>query len=119
MYTRQQRINVLKPKNILNLLVFSFKTRCNKHIHSFMSNNNTQTTLYKHFKKVKENVKIQWTILHRTNNNMLLKLDNCSICNLERLVIAEADRNKTLSSMNELTTICQHNYLAIFEFYFY
>ena len=80
----------------------SFKIRFNQHIHGFKPNNSTQTTLSKHFKKFddKENVKIQWTILQSTNNNVPIRPDNCSICNLERLAIAEADRNETLNTRN-------------------
>ena len=89
----------------------SFKTRFNQNMHSFKPNNSTETTLSKYLKKIedKENVKIQWTILHSTNNDVPLKPENCSICNLERLAIDETDRNKTLNTRNELATVCPHH----------
>ena len=80
----------------------SFKTRYNQHIHSFKPNNSTQTTLSNYFRKIdnKDNVKIEWTILHKTNNDVPLKHESCFICNLERLAIGEADRNKPLNTRN-------------------
>ena len=41
--------------------------------------------------------KKQWTILYNTKIDVPLKTENYSICNLERLAIAEADRNETLN----------------------
>ena len=45
---------------------------------------------------------------------MPLKPENCSICNLERLTIAEADRKKALNTRNKLAIITTN--VAIFEF---
>ena len=39
----------------------------------------------------KDNVKIQWTILHKTNKGIPFKPESCSTCNLERIAIAEAE----------------------------
>ena len=90
--------SVVETKEYIGSTGVSFKTTFNQHIHSFKPNNSTQTTLSTHFMKFedKENVKIQWTILHSSNNNVPIRPDNCSICNLEKLAFAEADRNKTL-----------------------
>ena len=35
--------------------------------------------------------------------------DSCSICNLERMAIADADRDKTLNIRKELATTCPHH----------
>ena len=66
----------------------------------------------KYFRTIanKDNVKIEWIILHKINNGVPLKPESCSICNLEKLTIAEADKNKALYTINELsTTNCTTN----------
>ena len=64
----------------------SFKTKYNQHMHSFKPNNSTQTTLSKYFKTIdnKDNMKIEWTILHKTTKGVPLSTESCSICNLEK-----------------------------------
>ena len=51
-------------------------TRFNQHMQSFKPNNSKQTILSKYFKKFKDekNMKIQSTILLRSNNDMPLRL---------------------------------------------
>ena len=80
-------------------------------MYSFKPNNCMQTTVSKYFRKIddKDNVKIEWTILPNTNNGVLLKPENCSICNFERFAVAETYRNKALNTRNKLATICSHH----------
>ena len=51
---------------------------------------------------------IKWQVLYKVNSSVPKKADDCSICNLERMAIAEADRVKSLNIRKELTAMCPH-----------
>ena len=68
----------------------SFKSRFNQHKHSLNSNKSHQNTLSKSNKNSIS--KIKWSILCKIKECIHEKSDDCSICNLERMAIAEMDR---------------------------
>ena len=106
----------MKPNNILGLLVSHSKPYLTS-IYTALNPIAVHKPLCPNTSKKledKENVKIQWTILHSTKNDVPLRSENCSICNLERLAIAEAERNKTLNTRNVLAIICPHHKLSYF-----
>ena len=49
---------------------------------------------------------IEWQVLFKINCSVPRKTDNCTIFNLERMAITEADRDKALNVRKELTSIC-------------
>ena len=51
--------------------------------------------------------KVSWKILKNTNSKFR-PLKMCTLCNLERLHIAAADKRKILNKRNELVTQCPH-----------
>ena len=92
----------------------TFKSRYNQHKPSFNSSSN-QTTLSKFYKRNKNEISdIKWTILHKIKGNVPERSDKCSICNLERMAIAEMDREKSLNVRNELASVCPHFRSAYF-----
>ena len=70
-----------------------FKSRFIKHKHNLNSDKGNQTTLSK-FSKVNRNdiTQIKWSILDKIKEYIPNRSDSCSICNLERMAIAEIDR---------------------------
>ena len=93
----------------------TFKTRYNNHMSSFRASatlkKKQSTTLSTYIHKLKETNKqydIEWKIIDqkRVNKNTVSKI--CSICNLERLTIALADKKKSLNKRAELTSKCPH-----------
>ena len=87
----------------------SFKVRYNQHKYSLDSKKSNQTTLSKFYKINRKDItNIKWSILHEVNEYIPDRNDNCSICNLERMAIAEMDREKSLNVRNELASVCPH-----------
>ena len=87
----------------------SFKSRFNQHKYSLNNDKGNQTTLSKFYKRNKDEItEIKWSILHKVKGNIPERSDKCSICNLERMAIAEMDREKSLNIRNELASVCPH-----------
>ena len=87
----------------------SFKKRYTQHKHSFKSSISQQTTLSKYIRRNNHNnIKIVWSILNKVSNKTPKKPEMCSICNLERMAIAEANREKCLNMRKELSSVCPH-----------
>lgn len=90
----------------------NFKLRYANHVASFkhpMKRNATELSKYVwSLQDAKKNFSITWSILHspRMNSNNINRI--CSICNLERLAIATADKNRTLNKRSQLTGGCVH-----------
>ena len=86
----------------------SFKTRWQQQKHSILKK--AQTTALTKFTTSNsiEFSKIKWQILFKANCLVPRNKDNCSICNLERMAIAEADRDKELNVRIKLATTCPH-----------
>ena len=87
----------------------SFKTRWQQHKHSIIKKLQQTTALTK--SATLNNIEfseIEWQMLFKINCSVPRKTDNCTICNLERMAIAEADRDKALNIRKELTLICPH-----------
>ena len=80
-----------------------------QHKHSFKSSISQQTTLSKYVRRNNHNnIKIMWSILNKVSNKTPEKPEMCSICNLERMAIAEANREKCLNMRKELSSVCPH-----------
>ena len=88
----------------------SFKTRWQQHKHSILKK--LQTTALAKFTTSNniEFFEIEWQMLFKINCSVPRKTDNynCFICNLERIAIAKAERDKALSVRKELTSTCPH-----------
>ena len=88
----------------------SFKSRYNQHTHTLKNRNANQTAFSKYVWKLKDKniqYKIKWEIIQKTRPPTTVK-KGCNLCNLERLEIAKADKNKALNKRNELKTQCPH-----------
>ena len=91
-----------------------FKTRWQQHKHSILKK--TQSTALAKFTAI-NNIdfsEIKWLILFKTNCLAPRNTNSCSICNLERMAIAEADRDKALNVRKELATTCPHHRSSYF-----
>ena len=66
---------------------------------------NSPTTYGNYMKKTKK--KIKWKIVRQINSKFKPNF-MCSLCNLERLYIANANKRKILNKRNELVTQCPH-----------
>ena len=90
----------------------SFKAKYTQQKHNIKSGIGSQTDISKYITTFNNNndVKIIWSIIHKIFKDVPEKPEMCSICNLERMAIAEANREKlrTLNLRNELSTICPH-----------
>ena len=92
----------------------SFKIRFNEHKNTFPKTNKpkplqcTQLANYL-WELYQKNIEynINWKILKNTNSKFK-PLKMCTLCNLERMYIAAADKRKILNKRNELVTKCQH-----------
>ena len=82
-------------KNYL-LTGVSFKTRYNQHKPSLKPNKSTQTTLSTYIKKSK-------LTIYKTTCKPPYKPKACNICNLERIAIAEFNREISLNQRTELS----------------
>ena len=89
-----------------------FKERYNGHNFSFSKEyKRTATKLSEHIWELKDKkakYEIEWSILRRSHTRKPSAGGLCSTCNLERMAIAEADRNKILNKRSELSTKCKH-----------
>ena len=98
----------IRNKEYIGSTGVSFKKRWQQHKYSVLKK--TQTTTLSKFAII-NNInfaKINWQVLHKVKSSVPKKADNCSICNLERMAIAEADRIKSLNIRKELTAMCPH-----------
>ena len=89
----------------------TFKKRFSGHKYTIThQNQQNNTELSKYFWKQKdkgEEPKIKWRILHKIRMpDKQQKI--CALCNLERIEIASAKRNRTLNKRKELTGSCVH-----------
>ena len=89
-----------------------FKERYNGHNFSFSKEyKRNATKLSEHIWELKDKkakYEIEWSILRRSHTRKPSAGGLCSTCNLERMAIAEADRNKILNKRSELSTKCKH-----------
>ena len=88
----------------------SFKSRYGGHKSTFNNKKTNHTALSKYIWKLKDqnlNYKINWKILQKTRASRSLR-NGCNLCNLERLEIAKANKNKALNKRSELKTQCPH-----------
>ena len=89
-----------------------FKNRFYEHTQSFNDVKKKESTRLSRFiHKIKNSNPdwrnmIKWEIVHRSNQNKPSKI--CTLCNLERLEIAFADKNKLLNLRSELVGKCRH-----------
>ena len=90
----------------------SFKTRYNEHKSSFRGTENPSSTkLARHIYKIKrtgQEFKIDWQIVKRSKQ-LAPTVKFCTLCNLERKEIAQANQASLLNSRNELITTCAHS----------
>ena len=93
----------VRDKEYIGSTGTSFKTRWQQHKHSILKK--VQTTALPNNIKFTE---VKWQILFKTNCLVPRNTDNCSICNLERMAIAEAERHKALNVRKKLATTCPH-----------
>ena len=83
----------MRKKNYLDSIGVSFKTRYIQHKHSFKINNSSQTTLSKYVRNNGSNdIKIFWSVINKVFKIVPQNPDMCSMCNLERMAIAEANK---------------------------
>ena len=88
----RQRYSSLKEKEYVGFTGVSFKLRYSQHKYSLGSDKSNQTILSKFCKANRKDItQIKWYILHKVNEYISERSDNCSICNLERMAIAEMD----------------------------
>jgi hypothetical protein len=89
----------------------TFKERYNGHKSSLnhkTKRNTTELSKWYWNEKEKGNTpEIKWTILHQTKAKYNLK-NGCTLCNMERLEIARANKEKLLNKRNELKRVCPH-----------
>ena len=87
----------------------SCKSRFSQHKYRLNTDKGIQTTLSKFNKANRDDIsQIKWSILHKIIEYIPERSDNCSICNLKRMVIAEMDREKSLNVRNEFASLCPH-----------
>ena len=90
----------------------TFKKRYGGHKYSFAHKKHHQSTeLSKYVWKAKEkgvDPQISWKVLHKTRRPKDKPQRVCLLCNLERMEIAEAKREKVLNKRSELTGACVH-----------
>ena len=89
----------------------AFKDRFNEHKYAFMHKGSLKSTkLSEHVWSAKEKgekPEIKWSIMHKAPKPRGPQ-KICTICNLERIEIAAADRKKALNKRSELTGSCVH-----------
>ena len=89
----------------------TFKERFSEHTHALRHRNSQRsTTLSKHVWKARdagETPEIKWAIVHKMPKPRGPQRI-CTICNLERMEIASADRRRSLNMRSELTGKCVH-----------
>ena len=99
-----------KTKEYIESTGNHFKTRYNTHINSFTNRNKTNATeLSKFIWTLKDEYRkfdIKWSIIHHMKS--LRASEGCSLCNLERIELAKADKRKTLNRRNELQAKCPY-----------
>ena len=90
----------------------TFKKRYGGHKYSFAhKKQHLSTELSKYVWKAKEkggDPQIRWKALHTTRKPENKPQNVCSLCNLERLEIAEAKRERVLNKRSEMTGACVH-----------
>ena len=90
----------------------TFKQRYGGHKYSFAHREqHLSTELSKFVWRAKdrgEDPHITWKVLHQVRTPPNKPQTICSLCNLERMEIAEAKRERTLNKRTELTGACVH-----------
>ena len=90
----------------------TFKRRYYNHIASFKDRKKELSTeLSKYIWQLKDNkssFKITWSISRHARYFKPNVRGLCSICNMERITIARADKKKMLNKRSELTGKCKH-----------
>ena len=88
----------------------TFKSRYGGHKSTFNKKDTNHTALSKYIWKLKDKnieYEIKWKIIQKTRAIKSTK-NGCNLCNLERLEIAKANKNKALNKRSELKTQCPH-----------
>ena len=89
----------------------SFKRRYGEHLSDFRHEKNRENTALSAYiwklQDKKTKFQIKWSILHQAKATTNSK-SGCSLCNLERIEIALAERDKSLNKRNELQAKCPH-----------
>ena len=95
----------------------TFKQRLYKHTASFKKEDpNNTTTLSRYINKLQKNnteYKIKWSTI-RQSNQFKRSTRFCTLCNLEKMAIALAEKKTLLNSRNELVSKCVHNVSLFF-----
>ena len=87
-----------------------FKRRYKEHLSSF-EGKRAGTKLTNHIQELKEKGRkynIKWKVINYSRQS-LPSIKYCTLCNLERLEIARAEKRCLLNSRNELVAQCVHN----------
>ena len=88
----------------------SFKARFANHKRSFANEKQASSTaLAKHIWQLKkDNIKhtVTWRIVQRLRTES--NIDSCNLCNLERLEIMNAEKERSLNKRSEIQARCQH-----------
>ena len=99
-----------KEKDYIGSSGNTFKTRYGQHKNSFISERSKKSTeLSKFIWELKDKnieYKILWNIVRRTAS--IRSAYGCNLCNLERLEIANAKKERTLNKRTELQARCPH-----------
>ena len=95
----------------------TFKQRLYKHTASFKKEDpNNTTTLSRYINNLQKNnaeYKIKWNIIRQSNQSKR-STRFCTLCNLEKMAIALAEKKTLLNSRNELISKCVHNVSLFF-----
>lgn len=89
----------------------TFKRRYMQHISDIRLGKSKKCTLVKYICDLKRDgiaYVLSWKILHKGPPGFGGTGRSCTVCNLERMAIAEADRVKSLNRRSELVAKCPH-----------
>ena len=89
----------------------SFKDRYGSHKYSFQRRGKSETELSKYIWSLKNNGvthNISWKILKQFRRAKPSARGACSLCNAEKITIANADKRNLLNSRSELNNMCPH-----------
>ena len=88
-----------------------FKRRYLQHLSDIRLGKSKKCTLVKYICELKNegiDHELEWKILHKGPPGYSSTGRSCTVCNLERMAIAKADREKSLNKRSELVAKCPH-----------
>ena len=89
----------------------------NEHKYILRSGKYSEPTLNRY---TNDDIKIVWSIPNKLKQGVPNKSHNCSFCSLERIAIADANKEKSLYLRNELANdVCPHYKLSYFLNYIF